>query len=96
MRGLVVLVAIAIAALSLWWTTRTARRVLGDALGRKLRNGEETSLKSWMEASDLALERATEELDRDPFGRPLRLADRMLGGPATGGTRSRDDESPSR
>lgn len=62
MRGLIAWSVVAITVLSLWWTTVKARRILGESLGRKLRKGEETSLKSWMQASDASLEIAAHEL----------------------------------
>ena len=64
--------------LSLSWTTIKARRILGRALGRKVRKGEETSLRSWMQASDNTLDAANRELDRNPFDRFLRFL-RTLG-----------------
>ena len=66
-------VVAAIAALSLWWTTVKARRILGQSLGRKLREDEETSLESWMQASDVALDSAAQKLERNPFDRFLRI-----------------------
>ena len=73
MRGLIAWSVVAITVLSLWWTTVRARRILGESLGRKLRKGEETSLKSWMQASDASLEIAAHELERNPFDRFLRI-----------------------
>lgn len=73
MRGLIAWIVLAITALSLWWTTVKARRILGESLGRKLRKDEEMSLKSWMQASDVSLETAARELERNPFERFLRI-----------------------
>jgi hypothetical protein len=73
MRALIAWTVLAITVLSLWWTTIKARHLLGRALGRRLRKGEETSLRSWMQASDVALDHANQELDRNPFDRLLRL-----------------------
>jgi hypothetical protein len=73
MRGLIAWTVVAITVLSLWWTTRKARALLRQALGRELRDGEEMSLTSWMQASDASLENASRELDRDPFERCLRF-----------------------
>jgi hypothetical protein len=73
MRGLITCTVLAISVLSLWWTTFKARRILGQSLGRKLRKGEETSLRSWMQASDASLESAAQELERNPFDRFLRM-----------------------
>ena len=64
---------VVVTALSLIWTTVKARRILRQALGRELRKGEENSLKSWMQASDVSLEAATTEFERNPFERFLRL-----------------------
>ena len=77
MRGLIAWGVVAITVLSLWWTTVKARRILGESLGRKLRKGEETSLKSWMQASDVALETAARELERNPFERFLKILAKM-------------------
>ena len=73
MRALIGWTILAITVLSLWWTTVKARRILGRALGRKLRKGEETSLRSWMQAPDAALDTANRELERNPFDRFLRF-----------------------
>ena len=73
MRGLIAWTIVAITVLSLWWTTRKARALLRQGLGRELRDGEEMSLTSWMQASDASLETASRELDRDPFERCLRF-----------------------
>jgi hypothetical protein len=73
MRGLIAWIVVAITALSLWWTTVKARRILGESLGRKLRKDEELSLKSWMQASDVSLDLAARELERNPFERFLRI-----------------------
>lgn len=72
MRGLIAGGIVAVSVLSLWWTTVKARRILGQSLGRKLRQGEETSLRSWMQVSDASLEIAAHELERNPFDRLLR------------------------
>lgn len=73
MRGLIAWGVVAITALSLWWTTIKARRILGESFGRKLRKGEETSLTSWMQASEASLEIAAHELERNPVERLLRM-----------------------
>jgi hypothetical protein len=73
MRGLIAWSVVGVSVLSLWWTTVKARRILGEALGRKLRKGEETSLTSWMQASDVSLDIAARELERNPFERFLRM-----------------------
>ncbi len=73
MRGLIAWGVLAVTALSLLWTTIKSRRILRAALGRNLRKGEETSLRSWMQASDASLHEASEELERNPFDRFLRF-----------------------
>ena len=73
MRGLIAWSVLAITALSLWWTTIKSRRILRAGLGRKLRKGEETSLTSWMQTSDATLARASQEFQRNPFERFLKV-----------------------
>ena len=73
MRGLIAWTIVLITVLSLWWTTRKARALLRQALGREIRDDEEMSIKSWMLASSESLETASKELDRDPFERCLRF-----------------------
>lgn len=73
MRGLIAWTIVLITVLSLWWTTRKARALLRQALGREIRVDEEMSLTSWMQASDASLETASNELARDPFDRCLRF-----------------------
>ena len=77
MRALIGWGIVALTVLSLWWTTIKARRLLTRSLGRKLRKGEESSLKSWMQVSDAGLDAATRELDRNPFERVLRWLARL-------------------
>ena len=72
MRGLIAWTVVAVTVLSLWRTTRKTRALLRQALGRELRDGEEMSLTSWMQASDASLETACIELNRDLFERCLR------------------------
>jgi hypothetical protein len=73
MRGLIAWGVLAVTASSLWWTTVKSRRILRQSLGRDLRKDEETSLRSWMQASDASLHKAAEELERNPFDRFLRF-----------------------
>ena len=77
MRALIGWTIIAITVLSLWWTTVRARRILGRSLGRKLRSGEVTSLRSWMQASADALDTANRELARNPFDRFVRFLETL-------------------
>ncbi len=53
-RSIPLLLAVMVVLLSvasLWWTTRKERRILSTSLNRPLRDGEETSLSSWMKVS---------------------------------------------
>jgi hypothetical protein len=90
MRAIVVLTVLALTLLSLWWTTFKSRQIMGRSLGRKLKAGEETSLRSWMDVPEAGLETATTELERNPFDHIVRWLARMriakddLGNPPTG------------
>ena len=90
MRAIVVSTVLALTLLSLWWTTFKSRQIMSRSLGRKLKAGEETSLRSWMEVPEAGLETATTELERNPFERIVRWLARMgfakddLGNPPTG------------
>ena len=64
MRAIVVSTVLALTLLSLWWTTFKSRQIMSRSLGRKLKAGEETSLRSWMEVPEAGLETATTELER--------------------------------
>ena len=77
MRALIAWSVIALTALSLAWTTWKARRILRQSLGRNLRRGEETSLRSWMELSTGSLDTANRELARNPFERVLRALQKL-------------------
>ena len=90
MRAIVVSTVLALTLLSLWWTTFKSRQIMSRSLGRKLKAGEETSVRSWMEVPEAGLETATKELERNPFERIVRWLARMgfakddLGNPPTG------------
>jgi hypothetical protein len=91
MRAIVGLTVVALTLLSLWWTTFKSRQIMSRSLGRRLKAGEETSLRSWMEVPEAGLETATTELERNPFQRIVRWFARMgiakeddLGNPPTG------------
>ena len=90
MRAIVVSTVLALTLLSLWWTTFKSRQIMSRSLGRKLKAGEETSVRSWMEVPEAGLETATTELERNPFERIVRWLARMgfakddLGNPPTG------------
>jgi hypothetical protein len=61
---------------SLWWTTRAARRILRQSLKRPLRPGEETSLSTWMALSSEEIDAASRKLTDDLLARlPERLQD---------------------
>ena len=89
MRAIVVSTVLALTLLSLWWTTFKSRQIMSRSLGRKLKVGEETSLRSWMEVPESGLETATTELERNPFERIVGWLARMgiakddLGNPPT-------------
>jgi hypothetical protein len=54
--------AILLIAVTSWWAGRRARRVLGRALGREIRDGEETSLRAWMAVPTPTLATVDDEL----------------------------------
>ena len=58
---------VAVAAVAGWWAVRTARRTLGRSLGRSVRDGEELSLKVWMEVPPKEIDAAVKELNKNPF-----------------------------
>jgi len=65
--ALVYLTGLLLGSLSGWWTARKARQIMGEALGRPIRAGEECSLRSWMSLDDSRLATAPSELSRNPF-----------------------------
>src|SRR5215211_2716640 len=77
LEALVAASVIALLLLSVTWTTWKTRQILCRSLGRKLRSGEESSLRTWMELSDESLDSATTELERDPFARVLRFLEKL-------------------
>ena len=68
---------IALLLLSVTWTTWKTRQVLRKSLGRKLRSGEESSLRTWMELPNESVDSANRELERDPFARLLRFLEKL-------------------
>ena len=58
---------LALALLSITWTTLKTRAILNRSLGRNVRRGEETSLKTWMTLSDSQLDASLRELKKNPF-----------------------------
>jgi hypothetical protein len=77
MRGLIAWSVIALLLLSVTWTTWKTRQILRKSLGRNLRSGEESSLRTWMELSNESLDAANRELARDPFARLLRFLEKL-------------------
>jgi hypothetical protein len=71
---------IALTMVSLAWTTVRARRILRKGLGRDLRSGEETSLRSWMQVSNESLNDANREMG-EIANSPLERLLRLLGTP---------------
>jgi hypothetical protein len=67
MRGVVGLTILALVALSLGWTSWKSRRALRKSLGRDVRAGEDTSLRTWMSLPSKSLDDATKELEDNPF-----------------------------
>jgi hypothetical protein len=67
MRGLVGLSILALVALSLAWTSWKTRRALRKSLGRDVRAGEDTSLRTWMNLPSESLDAAAKELEDNPF-----------------------------
>ena len=77
MRGLIAWTVVALLMLSVTWTTWKTRQILRRSLGRKLKSGEDSSLRTWMQFSDESLDNASRELERDPFDRVLRFLARL-------------------
>jgi hypothetical protein len=65
------LAGLTLTALSFWWTTRKARRILSESLNRQIRPGEETSFKVWMEIPRERLRAGVQELEPNPFDAAL-------------------------
>ena len=57
-------VVLGLMGLSSWLISRKSKRILGQALGREIRDGEETSLRAWMAVPDAQLGRAADEMSR--------------------------------
>ena len=71
MRGVVGLTILALVALSLGWTSWKSRRALRKSLGRDVRAGEDTSLRTWMNLPSESLDAAAKELEDNPFNNVL-------------------------
>ena len=88
-RTLISLAFFAVTGLSLAWTNWKSRRVLRESLGRDVKAGEDTSLRTWMQVSDEKLDSAARELSEgNPFDAILDAAGKkdMI--------KSRSDEHP--
>ena len=69
--------AIALTMLSSWWAGRRARQVLGRALGREIRPGEETSLRAWMAVPRETLATVDQELRNHAAEQVIGAMDRV-------------------
>jgi hypothetical protein len=69
--------AILLIAATSWWAGRRARRVLGRALGREIRAGEETSLRAWMAVPTSTLATVDDELRNKTVEQVLEAVDTM-------------------
>ena len=69
--------AVLLLAFTSWWAGWRARRVLGRALGREIREGEETSLRAWMSVPSATLASVDDELRIAPAEHVLQAVDTM-------------------
>jgi hypothetical protein len=69
--------AMALLAFTSWLAGRRARRVLSRALGREIRDGEETSLRAWMAVPAETLATVDHELRIHAAEQVLGQFDRM-------------------
>jgi hypothetical protein len=69
--------AILLIAVTSWWAGRRARQVLGRALGREVREGEETSLRAWMSVPTATLATVDDELRNKAAEQVLQAVDTM-------------------
>jgi hypothetical protein len=67
LRATVGIVLLILCGGSYVWTTWKTRHLLRNALGRKLRDDEETSIKTWMTISGSGLDETNSELQGNPF-----------------------------
>jgi hypothetical protein len=87
-KALLFVGVILLIAVTSWWAGRRARLVLGRALGREIRQGEETSLRAWMSVPTATLATVDDEL-RNP------AAEQVLQAAETVSRRGRrDDQEP--
>lgn len=75
--GVIGLVGLLLAFLSLWWTSYHQRRILRRSLGHSVRQEDETSIKTWMNLRGDQLANAEQELARNPFDRPLEAVEQL-------------------
>jgi hypothetical protein len=68
---------ILVIAVTSWWAGRRARLVLGRALGREIREGEETSLRAWMSVPTATLATVDDELSNKTAEQVLQAVDTM-------------------
>jgi hypothetical protein len=76
-QALVFAGAMVLLAFTSWLAGRRARRVLGRALGREIREGEETSLRAWMSVPVETLATVENELRNTAAEQVLGAVDRM-------------------
>lgn len=66
-KAIGLVVVLAVMGLSSWWMTLRARRILGRSLGREIKAGEETSLRTWMSVPDRDLATAADQIGNNPI-----------------------------
>jgi hypothetical protein len=73
-KSIAFLIVLAAMGVSSWWMTLRARRILRRSLGREIKAGEETSLRTWMSVPDRDLATAAQEIGDNPIERTLGAA----------------------
>lgn len=68
--------AVVVLVFTSWLAGRRARRVLGRALGREVRDGEDTSLRAWMSVPSATLSGVDQELRHEAAERLFSVLDR--------------------
>ena len=86
-KALLLAGAILLIGATSWLAGRRARRVLSQALGREVREGEETSLRAWMSVPTATLETVDDQLRSKAAEQVLEGLDRM-------GRYHHDDDEP--
>jgi hypothetical protein len=69
--------AILLIGFTSWLAGRRARRVLGRALGREIRAGEETSLRAWMSVPTATLATVDDQLRNKTVEQVLEAVDTL-------------------